>query len=605
MSRIEELYKSAQQLPQSPGVYKMFNSSGEIIYIGKAKRLKNRVSSYFKPGAVHQPKVEKMVSHVHHFDVIVVNSEFEALVLECSLIKQNMPKYNILLKDDKGFCYIRVSNEDYPRITAELQKYDDGARYFGPYMSSFGLKQMVETATVAFMLPTCKKSFPRDFGKTRPCLNAHIGRCMAVCTGRISREEYARSVERAIHLLTHGTDSILEVLRDEMLAASDALEFEKAAKLRDSISSIERMAAGQKVIKTGAGKDMDVFAFAANERSVCAAILKYRSGRLTDKDEKVIYDTTDIPHAREEFITHYYIEREDLPVRILVDAGFESMELVEKYLTEVRGRNVSLQVPQRGDGRALVEMAYKNASDRLRRDSSRKTRGEAALGELANLLGMEQPPERIEAYDISNYGEEKVAGMTVFVKGAPRRSDYRRYRIKTVQGVDDYASMAEVLTRRIARYDQGSPGFSQKPDLILLDGGRGHVNAIAQVIKGSSFEDVPLFGMVKDDKHRTRGIVGEGGEIQVSMHRSAFSLVTSIQDETHRFAIEYQRRSHSKGALRSSLLDIDGIGEARAKALLSHFKTIKAISAASEEQLREAPGMSASAARAVYRHYHP
>ncbi|MGI5888597.1 MAG: excinuclease ABC subunit UvrC [Oscillospiraceae bacterium] len=607
MERLERLYEQSLALPMQPGVYKMKNSKDEIIYIGKAKRLRNRVSSYFRPGADHQPKVAKMVSLVDHFEVIVTDSEFEALVLECSLIKQHTPKYNILLKDDKGFSYIKISNEEYPRITAELQKYDDGGRYIGPYMSSFGVKQMVETATLAFGLPTCSRKFPRDFGKQRPCLNAYIGRCSGLCTGKISKEEYSRTIDMAVEMLVKGTDSILKTLRAEMKEASDKLEFERAARLRDSIKSIEKMAVGQKIIHLEGYLDTDVFCFAADEKSVCASVLIFRDGKLTDKDERMIRETTDLDEAREEFITHYYINKDpsDLPRRILCDAEFESMDALAEMLTEKAGRKVEISIPVRGESRALVDMAYKNCSDRLKREANRKTKSEAALGELANLLGMKEIPHRIEAYDISNYGEEKVSGMTVFEDGVPRKSDYRKFRIKNVEGVDDYASMSEVLGRRVARYDSGDPGFSRKPDLILLDGGQGHVNVISAALDGTSFSDVPLFGMVKDSKHRTRAIVGRGGEIQLSMHRSAFTLVTSIQDETHRFSVQYQRKSHSKKMVSSTLTSIDGIGPARAKALMKHFGTIKAVSEASEEELREADGMTARAAKAVREHFHP
>ncbi len=601
---MHELYRKALDLPADPGIYRMLDAGGKIIYIGKAKRLRNRVSSYFKPGADHQPKVEKMVSHVDTFEVIVVNSEFEALVLECSQIKMHMPKYNILLKDDKGFSYIRISDEPYPRITAELQKRNDGARYLGPYMSSFGVRQMVETANTAFRLPTCKKTFPRDFGRARPCLNAHMGRCMAVCTGKVSEEEYRQNVDSAIELLTKGSDAILEELKAEMYAASENLEFERAAKLRDSINAIEKMSPGQKVVGGPSALSTDVFGFAADERSVCAVVIKYRNGKLYDKEEKIIGDTTDIPTAREEFVTHYYLYSGEIPDRILVDAEFDSMELFERYLAEIRGRNVKVSVPKRGSGKVMAEMAYSNAADRLRRTRQRKTKTEAALGELANLLGLEKVPERIEAYDISNYGEEKSAGMTVFVHGQPKRSDYRHFYIKTVEGVDDYASMTEVLLRRVARFDGGSAGFAERPDLILLDGGQGHVNTIAEALKDTSFRDVPLFGMVKNSKHRTRGIVSPEGELEISAHRNAFALVTAVQDETHRYSIEFQRKSHSRNGMRSTLLEIDGIGETRAKALLKHFKTAKAISEASEEELAAVKGISRAAAAAVFRYYH-
>ncbi len=601
---LKELYKKASSLPLLPGCYIMRNAKGEIIYIGKAKRLKLRVQSYFRDGADHQPKVAKMVSLVGDFDVIVTDSEFEALVLECSLIKQNMPKYNILLKDDKGFSYIRVSLEEYPRITAELQKNDDGAAYYGPYMGSFGVKRMVETAVLAFKLPTCGRRFPNEFGKGRPCLNAHIGRCMALCSGTISREEYLDSINGAITLLTKGTKEIVRKLNADMIEASEKLEFERAARIRDSIAAINKMEDGQKVIKRSSDEDMDVFAFAANERSVCAVVLKFREGKLSDKDEQVISETVNIDEAREEFVSHYYINSRDIPQKVLLDKQFESDELVARWLTDRKGRNVAVTVPQRGDNHALVAMAYNNASERLKRDAGRKTREEASMGELANLLGLETAPKYIEAYDISNYGEEAVAGMVVFENGFAKRSDYKRFIIKSVSGVDDYASMTEAVLRRVNRYEQGSKGFTKKPDIILLDGGKGHLSTIWQALEGTPFEDVPIFGMVKDTKHRTRGIVSVNGELDVKMHKAAFTAVSRIQDEVHRFTIDYQRGRHSKGSLKSFLEDIPGIGAKRAKNLMKQFKSTDGIKRATQEQLAAVPAMSEVSAKAVYNYFH-
>ncbi len=601
---LDELYKKALSLPLQPGCYIMRDRRNEIIYIGKAKRLRIRVQSYFRPGAEHQPKVAKMVSLVDHFDTIVTDSEFEALILECSLIKQNRPKYNILLKDDKGFSYIKISAERYPRITVELQKQEDGGTYIGPYISTFGIRRLVEAAVQAFKLPTCAKQFPRQFGKERPCLNAHIGRCMAVCTGKISEEEYNRRVQEAVSLITKGSKSILQGLRAQMQEAAEALEFEKAARLRDTIAAIEKAEAGQKVVKSTAEADMDVFAFAGDEKNVCAVVLKFREGHLCDKDEQLMQETTAIDEVREEFISHYYIESRDVPRRVLCDTAFESMALVEQMLTAQEGHRVTVAIPQKGENHALVAMAYNNAVDRLKREAGRKNRDENALGELANLLGLERPPAYIESYDISNYGEEAVAGLVVFQNGAPKRSDYKRFIIKTVEGVDDYASMTEAILRRVARYDDGkSRGFMTKPDVILLDGGKGHLHTIHQALQNTSFADVPLFGMVKDDKHRTRGVVALEGELTVSMHRTAFALVTRIQDETHRFTVEYQRQRHSKTAFRSSLLDIEGIGEVRAKQLLREFRTIEAIKNASVESLAAVKGMSEKSARAVFDYY--
>lgn len=600
---ITELLNKALSLPLLPGVYIMKDRRGEVIYVGKAKKLRNRVSSYFRSGASHTPKVEKMVSHVHDFDVIVVDSEFEALTLECSMIKQHRPRYNILLMDDKGFSYIRVSNGRYPRITAELQKHDDGASYYGPYISSFAVKRMTDTVNEAFRLPTCSYDFER-IRRKRPCLNAHIGRCCAPCVGEISEEAYGELVDGATTMLLKGSGEILGILEQRMREASEALEFERAARYRDSIYSIRKVEEGQKVVKNESDRDMDVFAFAANERLVCADVLKFRDGILVDKEERVIYDTFDIDEAREEFVTHFYLGDNEIPREILCDKELEYQEQLRLWLTERRGGAVSISVPARGERKAIVEMAYSNASDRIKRESGRKTRSEASLGELANILGMHEFPERIELYDISNYGEEAVGGMAVYINGEPRKSEYRRFRIKNVQGIDDYASMTEVLSRRVGRYDDGSKGFSQKPDLILLDGGKGHLDTVSEALKGSSFADVPVFGLVKDSRHRTRAIVATEGEIAVSMHKSVFTLVSRMQDEVHRYTIEYERKSHSGRSFRSSLLDIEGIGETRAKALLKQFRTISAVSQASVEELSSVPGMTSRAAQAVWDHFH-
>lgn len=599
----KSLYKKASDLPKLPGVYIMRNRKNEVIYVGKAKRLKLRVSSYFREGANHMPKVEKMVSNVADFDVIVVDSEYEALTLECSLIKQHRPKYNVLMMDDKGFSYIRISNETYPRITAELQKKRDDAEYLGPYISSYAVKQMAEVANTAFKLPTCSYQLDK-FRRKRPCLNAHLGLCSAPCVGRIARDDYLECVRNARILLTKGTDEILSLLQNEMETASENLEFERAARARDSINAIRKLDEGQKVVKEASGKEMDVFAFAGNESDSCAVALIFRGGKLVDKRENVLTGTTDLTELREEYISHFYLGDDLPPKLILCDSEFGYMDQLEQYLTEKRGSSVKIQVPQKGERKKIVEMAYQNAIERLKRETGRKTKAESALGELANRLGLTAFPKRVELYDISNYGTEAVGGMVVFVNGEPKKAEYRRFKIKTVEGVDDYASMREVILRRVNRYQEGSPGFSNKPDLILLDGGKGHLDTILDAIRGTVFENVPVFGSVKDDKHRTRGIVSPEGEIELAMNKNAFTLVTKMQDEVHRYTIEYERKHHSSRAFRSSLLGIEGIGETRAKALLKQFKTIKAISEASVETLSSAPGMTKSAAQSVWDYYH-
>lgn len=600
----KELHQKACGLPLLPGVYIMKDRAGEVIYVGKAKRLRIRVSGYFREGADHQPKVEKMVENAFDFDVIVTDSEFEALVLECSLIKRHMPKYNILLKDDKGFCYIEITKEEYPRINCVFRPAGH-ARYIGPFMSAFGVRQLIETANGAFGLPTCQLRLPEDIGKTRPCLNAHIGLCCAPCSGRVSHEEYMERLEGAVVLITKGADAVIGNLRQKMLLASEGMEYEKAARYRDSIVAIERMNNRQKVVARSAQEKTDAFAFAANESCVCAVVLKYRNGNLIDKDERIIQDTTDIAAAREEVLTHYYIDVQDLPKRILVDDDFESRSLLEQYIEQKLGQKVAIEVAKRADSAAIIQMAYTNASDSLRRRFSRRTREQTDLAELAGLLGLPEPPAIIESYDISNYGAEAVAGMVVFANGKPRKSDYRRFQIKTVDGPDDYAAMREVLLRRIARYDDCMTGgsFARKPSLILLDGGKGHLSVILEAVAGTSFADVPVFGLVKDDKHRTRGIVGPGGELSMSMHRGAYRFVSAIQEEVHRYSIDYSRRVHSRNATRSSLLRISGVGEATAKRLLTRFKTVDAISKAGIEELSEC-GISEKTARSIYSYFH-
>lgn len=602
---ISQLLKKARSLPKQPGVYIMRDEDGRIIYIGKAVRLRDRVSSYFRENADHEPKVAKMVDTARDFDVIVTDTEFEALALECSLIKQHKPKYNILLKDDKGFSYIRISGDEYPRISAALQKYDDGARYIGPYMSSFAVKRMVETANLAFKLPTCRKKFPEMFGKTRPCLNSHIGRCMALCTGKISRDDYAASVDDAVRFMTRGSDYMLARLKQQMYAASEATEYERAAKYRDSINAIEGVLGGQKVVNVKHG-DADAFAFAGDSNCVCAVVLKYRNGVLSDKDEQFLADTSDIAQARREFVAHYYLERTDIPKEIVVDSDFEDRALVEQLLSGKKGSKVTLIAAQKGELAQISNMAYENASDALKRRFNRKTKDSAAVAELASLLALADYPTVIEAYDISNYGEDAVAGMAVFINGLPKKYDYRRFKIKTVEGVDDYASMCEVLLRRVARFDdrRSEGAFARKPDLILLDGGKGHLAAVTAALADTSFSDVPMFGMVKDDSHRTRGIVGVEGEVAVSPRNIAFNLVSKIQNEVHRYSIEYRRASYSKSSVRSSLLQINGVGELTAKKLIQRFKTVAAISGASEVELAEKGDVPRRTAKNIYTYFH-
>ncbi len=605
-----ELYKKACMLPLLPGVYIIRDKSDTIIYIGKAKRLRTRVSQYFRAGVPHDAKVTQMIDHAFSFDVIVCQSEFEALVLEASQIKAHTPKYNILLKDDKGYSYVKVTRGPWPRISAVLQKDDDNADYIGPFTSSFAVREMVETAQDCFLLPRCHKEFPRDFGKGRPCLNAHIGKCMAVCSGKISCQAYNEAVQGALQMIRHGKKDILHQLREKMQAAAERLDFENAALLRDQIAAIERVAAGQKVVMQ-TDTEMDVVALAGTSRSVCAAILRYRDGRLADKREFLFRDTADIAAVREEFLPQYYLGGERVPKVIAVDALPPDSEALNQALNQARGSKVELYVPQRGDVAKLVTMAYTNAVERLGRESGRYTREEKLLEEVAQVLGLKAPPHMIESYDISNWGDgSSVCGMVVFKDGKPHRSGYRRFKMQSVAGTDDYASLAETLSRRAAEYEAARRGdkpdgpsnqFACLPDLLLIDGGRGQVGAVRAALRGTALEHVPTFGMVKDDHHRTRAIVDDaGGEIAINRHRNIFTFVTAIQDETHRYANDYRKRLMKRRSYAATLTNLPGVGEKTSAALLAHFKTVAAVKAASISDLEEVRGISHTKAEQIY-----
>ena len=473
---LARLSEKARNLTHDPGVYLMKDKKGEIIYIGKAKNLKNRVSQYFQPNnPSHTEKVRRMVENVEDFDYIVVGSEFEALVLECSLIKQNAPKYNILLKDDKGYHYIRVEKGPYPRITAQKQLLkDDGADYLGPYTSSYSVTQTVDEVNKIFGLPTCNKKFPQEFRKTRPCLNYHIKQCMGVCRGRISEAEYRAVFDEALAYIKKGGGSLLSRLEKQMEEAAEALDFERAARLRDRIRAIRHIADTQKVFLINS-REQDVIAFAQNMNHAAVAVLKFRNYRLSDKDDYVFPDVYDLPTVRQEFLNQYYLQNGDIPPRILIDEAFDGDTLLSEYLSEKLGRKVSILVPQKGDSKKMVEMAFQNATEKLSKQVMRTGREVAALDELAKLLGLKKPPAYIEAYDISNLGESaKVGGMVVFENGRPLKKAYKKFKIREVEGQDDYSSMREVLTRRLTHYmeekDSGE-GFGRLPDLILLDGG--------------------------------------------------------------------------------------------------------------------------------------
>ena len=601
-----ELYQKACMLPLLPGVYIIRDKSDTIIYIGKAKRLRTRVSQYFREGVPHDNKVSQMIAHAFSFDVIVCQSEFEALVLEASQIKAHTPKYNILLKDDKGYSYIKVTKEEWPRLTFVLQKEEDGAEYIGPYTSSFAAREMAESAQDAFLLPRCSRRFPQDIGRGRPCLNAHIGKCMGVCSGRISCEEYNRAVKGAIHLIRYGKKDIIKTLTKRMEEASERLEFETAALLRDQIAAITKVTEGQKVV-VDESLEMDVVALAGTPDSVCAAVLRYRHGRLTDKREFVFHDRADLEGVREEFLARYYLDDEEIPRIVAVDELPPDADALQRALGEKRGSEVQLYVPQRGDKARLVDMAHTNAVERLARERGRTAREQKLLDELAQVLGLAAAPRRIESYDISNWGDgTSVCGMVVFRDGKPSRADYRRFKMKTVAGTDDYASLAETVTRRAGEYAARTAagetgGFAEKPDLLLMDGGRGQVNAAKAALADTPLADVPLYGMVKDNRHRTRAIVdSDGGEIALSMHRGTFTFITAVQDETHRFANAYRKQQMRQKSYSSTLTRVPGVGEKLAKALMARFGSVAAVRAADPDALAQTPGVGPKLAQTIY-----
>lgn len=604
--KLKTLREKAMKLPLTPGVYIMKNKQGKIIYIGKAKKLKNRVSQYFGSQNKHSVKVLKMVENVNDFDYILTDSEFEALVLEASLIKQNQPKYNILLKDDKGYSYIKVTREEYPKISAVLQKDDENADYIGPFTSSYSVKQSVDEANKIFRLPQCNKEFPRDFKKGRPCLNFHINRCMGVCTGKISKKEYNDTVKDALDFLNGDISKIIADLNQKMNECAENLDFENAGKYRDRIRAIQNMQTKQKVV-TETGESKDVFAVATNDNDTCIVVLRFDKGRLCDSEHFFIDNTQNDENLRSGFLTQYYAIR-SVPQKVLLDETIEDLDLIAQYLTNLRGKKCVISVPQKGDGLKLVNMCRENAFEKLAQKKGRKSGEIKVLEELKTLLGLENTPEYIESYDISHTGgDDNVAGMIVFKNGRPLKRAYRTFNIKSFVGQDDYGSMREVLGRRFNEYEKqkgenAEEGFGKMPDLILLDGGKGQVSVVKEILNEMNI-DVPLFGMVKDSKHKTRAITGDGGEIAINSNRAVFTLVSEIQEEVHRFSVSFHHKKHAKKGLDSSLTQISGVGEKKAKELLKTFKTIKNIKNASVEDLAKVKGINISLAQNIYNFY--
>lgn len=598
--RLDYLREKTSKLTTSPGVYQMKNKSGHIIYIGKAKNLKNRVTSYFCKSPDHTPKVAKMVEQVYDYDFIVTDSEYEALVLECSMIKQYSPKYNILLKDDKGYCYIKISDEPFPRITAELQKNGEGT-YIGPYTSSYVAKQAVNEANRVFALPTCRRKFPQEINKNRPCLNYHIKQCMGVCTGCISEEDYNGIVKEAVEYIRDGSVQSVEELTRKMNEASDELDFEAAARFRDRIKAIQKAADNQKIIAENM-PDTDVIAAVVNGGNACAAVIMYRGGRLVDRAEFFLGASDESDNIIEEFISQYYKPGMEIPREILTEE-FSDGEIMEKLLRERSGHAVSLLFPKMGRGYRLLSLAKANAGEYLSMRVGRTGSEIIALEELAKVLGLSKPPLYIEAYDISNLGSESmVSGMVVYENGRPLKKAYKKFAIKRVEIQNDYASMAEVLERRFRHYldpDDTDEGFATLPDLILLDGGKGQVNAVAPVLEEMGI-DVPLFGMVKDNRHRTRAIATGGGEISITETKAAFMLLTRIQDEVHRFSITFQRSKHKKESYALELTKVKGIGDKKAQKLLMKYRTKAELKKATPDEIARTAGVNGEIALQVY-----
>ena len=597
----DQLKDKALSLPLAPGVYIMRDKTDKVIYVGKAKKLKNRVSQYFQDTGSHTPKTRLMVSHIDHFDVIVAASEFEALVLECSLIKRYMPKYNILLKDDKGYPYLRLNMKDpYPRITMVSKIADDGAGYFGPYGSRGVTNDLLETIRLTLKLPGCSKEFPRDIGKDRPCLNYHMNQCAGWCQDGRSQEEYRSLMEQARQLLIGNYKAVAGEIKTQMLDAAEALNFELAANLRDRLKSVEALSQKQ-LVTAGTLADTDVIGYAQTEAKSCFAVLHFSGGNLLDKDYQVMPIPDDSREAVSSLLKQYYLSRGLAPKRVLLPFEIEDAELFSELMEQQFGRRPHLHVPQRGDNVRLVELANKNAFEEAERVTDKEEKISGTLQLLGKMLGME-PPRRIESFDISNIsGTDIVASMVVFQDGKPRKSDYKRFKLEGLLNQDDYASMHQVVKRRFAHYKDGDKGFAEAPDLLLIDGGINHANVALDALRELELE-FPVFGMVKDDRHRTRALVTPGGqEIGIDSQPAVFSLIGNIQEETHRFAITYHRQLRSKRLRYSELDGIPGIGPKRKQELLKTFKSLAAISKAELSELERL--LPKDAAMAVYQHF--
>lgn len=612
-----DIQEELKKLPQKPGVYLMKDENGHVIYVGKAVNLKNRVRQYFQSSRNQTVKTRSMVPNIKEFEYIVTDSEMEALLLECNLIKKYHPYYNILLKDDKTYPYIKVTaQEQFPRIFITRRMTKDKAKYYGPFTDVLAMKETVETLHKLFPIRKCKKVFPRDIGRERPCLNHHIGQCIAPCSGKVSEEEYQGYIKDAMDFLEGKHEGILKKMEQEMMEAAENMEFEKAASLRDKIRSIKSVAERQKMSNMGLG-DVDVIAFVRAFEECLVQVFFIRSGKMTGRENFTLtaFEEQSRGEILTAFVKQFYSGTAYIPKEIILQEALveEEAELIAEYLSERRGSKVTLTVPVKGEKHKLVELAHKNAmlifeqfGEKLKREEQR-TKG--AMEELRQALGLSGELKRVEAYDISNtQGFESVGSMVVFEDGRSKNSDYRKFKIKTVVGPNDYASMKEVITRRLnhalkEKTEGKTSSFTRLPDLILMDGGKTQVHAAEEVLMAFGM-DIPVCGMVKDDKHRTRGLLFHEEEIHIPLTSEGFKLVTRIQDEVHRFAITYHRKLRDERNLHSVLDDIKGIGQVRRKALMHHFGSIEKIAEAEVADLLEVEGMTIPAAEQVYLFFH-
>ena len=617
MFNIEDELK---KLPSQPGVYLMHDAKDEIIYVGKAVSLKNRVRQYFQSSRNKSAKIEQMVSRIARFEYIVTDSEMEALVLECNLIKEHQPRYNTMLKDDKAYPYIKVTvGEDFPRVMLARTMKKDKKRYFGPYTSAGAVKDTIDLIHKLYKIRTCSRNLPRDTGKERPCLNYHIKQCDAPCQGYISKEEYGENIRQVLEFLNGRYDGVLKNLEEKMKAASDAMDFEKAIEYRDLLSSVKKVAQKQKITSSNM-EDRDIIAMARDDMDAVVQVFFVREGKLIGRDHFRMSVATAETRGQilSSFVKQFYAGTPFLPKELWVQYELEDMELIGQWLSARKGQKVRITVPKKGDKERLVELAEKNAALVLIQDNERNKREEmrtiGAMNQVAQWLGLENV-RRMEAFDISNIsGYESVGSMVVFENGRPKRSDYRKFRIKTVIGPNDYASMKEVLTRRFTHgmeeqkqlKNQGVEkefgSFTRFPDLLMMDGGKGQVNIALEVMEQLGLS-IPVCGMVKDDNHRTRGLYYQNEEISIDRHSEGFRLITRIQDEAHRFAIEYHRSLRSKSQVRSILDEIPGIGDTRRKSLMRSFQSLDAVREASVEELCQVPGMNRAAAESVYQFF--